>query len=45
MTASAGCVKSQELTLRYESLGKEDNEHEVSLKPFAGTLRVTKPVR
>jgi hypothetical protein len=33
------------LALRHESLGKEDNEHGVSLKPFSGTLRVTKPVR
>ena len=42
MTLDVNC---QELTLRYESLGKEDNEHDVSLKPFVGTLRVTKPVR
>jgi hypothetical protein len=33
------------VSLRYESLGKEDNEHDVSLKPFSGTLRVSKPVR
>jgi hypothetical protein len=31
------------LTLRYESLGKEDNEHDVSLRPFSGTLRVESP--
>ncbi len=35
----------QDLTLRHESLEKEDNRHDVSLKPFAGTLRVEKPVR
>ncbi len=33
------------LTLRHESVGKEDDEHDVSLKPFIGTLRVLKPVR
>jgi len=33
------------LTLRHESLGKEDDEHDVSWKPFIGTMRVTKPVR
>ena len=32
-------------TLRYESLGKEDSTHEVSLKPFVGTLWVDNPIR
>jgi len=31
------------LTLRHESLEEEDNEHDVSLKPFVGTLRVESP--
>ncbi len=38
-------ITIQALTLRHESVGKEDDEHDVSLKPFIGTLRVTKPVR
>jgi len=33
------------ISLRRESLGEEDDEHDVSWKPFSGTLRVTKPVR
>ena len=37
--------KTDGATLRYESLGKEDNEHEVSLRPFVGTLWVTNPIR
>ena len=31
------------LTLRHESLEEEDNKHDVSLKPFVGTLRVESP--
>jgi hypothetical protein len=31
--------------LRQASLGKGDNEHDVSLKPFIGTLRVESPSR
>ncbi len=38
-------ITIQALTLRHESVGKEDDEHDGSLKPFIGTLRVTKPVR
>ena len=30
-------------TLRHESLEKEDDKHDVSLKPLAGTLRVEDP--
>jgi len=33
------------LILRHESLEEEDNGHDVSLKPFVGTLRVSEPVR
>ncbi len=38
-------LTNQALTLRHESVGKKDDEHDVSLKPFIGTLRVIKPVR
>ena len=33
------------LTLRRESLGKENGEQDVSLKPLGGILRVTDPVQ
>jgi hypothetical protein len=36
-------ITIQALTLRHESLEEEDNEHDVSLKPFVGTLRVESP--
>jgi hypothetical protein len=36
-------ITIQALTLRHESLEEEDNEHDVSLKPFVGTLRVRSP--
>ena len=33
-------LANEALILRHESLEEEDNEHDVSLKPFTGTLRV-----
>jgi len=43
MHARINRIPNRGLTLRHESLEEEDNEHDVSLKPFVGTLRVESP--